>query len=191
VSLFAVLVALLMQVTLEDILRDPSIYLLFVPAVLIAGGVGGFGPGAIATGGSIALGWLLYGSSEAGGLPWSIRTTVFTAIGLGVGTFGECLQRMRLREAARICGPILRTNVGAAAGEASAQVIEACLAIRRAADAGSGEGREQSRSECRCQGSGDQARAERRVPSTSACRRRSSTGCRKRSGKPAATGRRS
>jgi hypothetical protein len=45
VSLLAVLVALLMQVTLEDILRDQSIYLLFVPAVLIAGGVGGFGPG--------------------------------------------------------------------------------------------------------------------------------------------------
>jgi two-component system, LuxR family, sensor kinase FixL len=101
VGLLAVLLALFAQVVLEDILRDQSIYLLFVPAVLIAGGVGGLGPGAIATGSSIALGWLLYGSSEAGWQPWAIRTTVFAAIGLGAAAFGEFLQRVRLREASR------------------------------------------------------------------------------------------
>src|SRR5436305_4567530 len=45
----AVAAALMARVLLEPILQDQAPYLFFVPATLIAAGVGGFGPGVLAT----------------------------------------------------------------------------------------------------------------------------------------------
>ena len=52
----AVAIAFLARVALTPVLGDASPYLLFVPAVLVAGGLGGLGPGLLATGLSVVLG---------------------------------------------------------------------------------------------------------------------------------------
>ena len=52
----AVAIAFLARLALTPILGDVSPYLLFVPAVLVAGGLGGLGPGLLATGLSVVLG---------------------------------------------------------------------------------------------------------------------------------------
>jgi DNA-binding CsgD family transcriptional regulator len=55
----AVTVAFLARLALTPILGDASPYLLFVPAVLAAGGLGGLGPGLLATGLSVVFGFFV------------------------------------------------------------------------------------------------------------------------------------
>jgi Domain of unknown function (DUF4118) len=45
----AVVVALAARALLGSILQDQAPYLFFVPAILVAAGIGGFGPGVLAT----------------------------------------------------------------------------------------------------------------------------------------------
>src|SRR5262249_61167909 len=52
----AVTIAFLARLALTPILGDASPYLLFVPAVLVAGGLAGLGPGLVAAGLSVVLG---------------------------------------------------------------------------------------------------------------------------------------
>ena len=85
---------------LDPILHGFGIYLLFVPAVLIAGGVGGLGPGIIATVLSVVLGTFLISEFPTVWLPVTVNIIAFAAIGIGVAVFGEFLQRTRLRAAA-------------------------------------------------------------------------------------------
>ena len=56
---FAVAIAFLARLALAPILGDASPYLLFVPAVLTAAGLGGLGPGLLATGLSVVLGFFV------------------------------------------------------------------------------------------------------------------------------------
>src|ERR1700681_4493824 len=51
----AVVIALTARMLLEPLLQDRGPYLFFVPAILVAAGIGGFGPGVLATGLSLAL----------------------------------------------------------------------------------------------------------------------------------------
>jgi hypothetical protein len=55
----AVVIAFLARLALTPVLGDASPYLLFVPAVLVAGGLGGLGPGLLATGLSVVLGFFV------------------------------------------------------------------------------------------------------------------------------------
>src|SRR5262245_41378377 len=55
----AVAIAFLARLALTPILGDASPYLLFVPAVLTAAGLGGLGPGLLATGLSVVLGFFV------------------------------------------------------------------------------------------------------------------------------------
>src|SRR5262245_30740854 len=55
----AVAIAFLARLALAPVLGDASPYLLFVPAVLVAGGLGGLGPGLLATGVSVVLGFFV------------------------------------------------------------------------------------------------------------------------------------
>jgi two-component system, LuxR family, sensor kinase FixL len=100
VALLAVAVAWLARIALAPILHDQSPYLLFVPAVLVAAGLGGWGPGLAATGLATLLGLV----ATAGGPHISaaeIATAIaFLLIGVGVAWSGEQLQRNRLRAAA-------------------------------------------------------------------------------------------
>src|SRR5262249_57543745 len=62
---FAVALAFLARLALTPILGDASPYLLFVPAVLTAAGLGGLGPGLLATGFSVGLGFFVITTSPA------------------------------------------------------------------------------------------------------------------------------
>jgi len=55
----AVAIAFVARIALTPILQGDSPYLFFIPAVLVAAGLGGLGPGLLATGLSAVLGLLL------------------------------------------------------------------------------------------------------------------------------------
>ena len=69
VAPFAVAIAFLARLALTPVLGDASPYLLFVPAVLIAAGLGGLGPGLLATGLSAVLGFFVSTTSPSLSVP--------------------------------------------------------------------------------------------------------------------------
>jgi len=96
----AVALAAAVRALLEPILQDQAPYLFFVPAILIAAGIGGFGPGVLATVLSLALSFSFIADFPALSLSQMVNAGVFAAIGLGMAWGGEQLQRNRLRAAA-------------------------------------------------------------------------------------------
>jgi two-component system sensor kinase FixL len=98
----SVAIAFLIRLALAPVLGDASPYLLYVPAVLIAGGLGGFGPGLLATGLSVVAGIFVVMPSSGSGLsvPEFAGIILFALIGLGIAWSGEQLQRNRVRAAA-------------------------------------------------------------------------------------------
>jgi two-component system sensor kinase FixL len=85
---------------LAPVLQEEAPYLLFVPAVLAAAGLGGFGPGILATILSSFLVLLFLPRFPAVDLADWVSAAVFLVIGLGVAWTGEQLCRSRLRTAA-------------------------------------------------------------------------------------------
>ena len=80
---------------LIPVLHYDTVFLYFVPAVLVAAGVGGLGPGLLATVLSIAATNLILGGSETAIGPIIINGAAFAAIGVGVSWGGELLRRSR------------------------------------------------------------------------------------------------
>src|SRR5215472_4273700 len=95
----AVAVAFLARLALTPVLHDASPYLLFIPAVLVAGGLGGLGPGLLATGLSIVLGFFVITMSPGVSASEIVDAALFTMIGAGIAWSGEQLQRNRIRAA--------------------------------------------------------------------------------------------
>lgn len=95
----AVGIAFLARIALTPILQDNSPYLFFVPAVLVAAGFGGLGPGLVAT----ALGALL-GLFVISPFPLAaaeiFNAAAFILFGAGIAWGGEQLQRSRIHAAA-------------------------------------------------------------------------------------------
>ena len=83
---------------LVPILHDDGIFIYFVPAILIAAGIGGIGPGLFATAASMMAITLLFVLSDDA-LPSTalINMAAFAAIGVGVSWGGELLRRGRQR----------------------------------------------------------------------------------------------
>jgi two-component system, LuxR family, sensor kinase FixL len=81
---------------LQPWLQGRASFLLFIPAVLIAAGFGGIGPGLLATALSTALGILL---TVSGALPAGtvVEAVVFAVVGLCISWMGEVLRRTRIR----------------------------------------------------------------------------------------------
>jgi two-component system sensor kinase FixL len=96
----AVAIAFLARLALTPILADASPYLLFVPAVLAAAGLGGLGPALLATGLSAVLGFFVVTISPSVSVPDIVNAVLFTMIGVGIAWSGEQLQRNRIRAAA-------------------------------------------------------------------------------------------
>jgi two-component system, LuxR family, sensor kinase FixL len=96
----AVALALAVRALLLPILRDQAPYLFFVPAILVAAGVGGFGPGVLATVLSLALCLSAIVDFPALSLPEMVNAGAFVAIGFGMAWGGEQLQRNRVRAVA-------------------------------------------------------------------------------------------
>jgi two-component system sensor kinase FixL len=99
-ALAAIAGALAVRVLMAPILQDEAPYLFFVPAVLIAAGVGGFLPGLLATGLGVLLGFFFIPSFPSLSPAEIVNAAAFIAIGLGMAWGGEQLHRSRLRAAA-------------------------------------------------------------------------------------------
>jgi two-component system, LuxR family, sensor kinase FixL len=95
----AVAIALVVRALFEPILRDQAPYLFFVPAVLVAAGAGGFGPGLLATALSLFLAPFFVADFQHLSMPEIVSAAAFAAIGLGMAWGGEQLQQNRLRAA--------------------------------------------------------------------------------------------
>jgi two-component system sensor kinase FixL len=95
----AALVAFAFAVRLAStpVLGDQAAYLFFIPAVLIASGYGGFGPGLAATLLAIPLGWHFSGD---GTIDLShdvfLISGTFAVVGIGMALYGERQHRIRL-----------------------------------------------------------------------------------------------
>jgi two-component system, LuxR family, sensor kinase FixL len=107
-SLGLVALALILRSVVAPTLGGQALYLFLVPPVLIAGVIGGLGPGLFTTAISLAL--HLYLTGEVASLArtdsplfaselW--RAATFSALGAGMAWFGEMLQRTRRQAAAR------------------------------------------------------------------------------------------
>ncbi len=93
----AMAIALLARIALTPILQDESPYLFFVPAVLIAAGFGGLGPGLVATALGAVLGLLVIDPFPNVSAPEIFNAAAFTLFGAGIAWGGEQLQRSRIR----------------------------------------------------------------------------------------------
>jgi two-component system sensor kinase FixL len=77
-------------------LEDRGSFIIFVPAIVLAAGLGGVGPGLLATALSLALGLLLLGGNRFGH-PEILEAVIFAVVGAGISWFGEELRRTRIR----------------------------------------------------------------------------------------------
>jgi two-component system sensor kinase FixL len=92
-----VALALAVRALLVPILHDDSLFLYFVPAVLISAGVGGLGPGLLATTLSIVAAYFVLTSASALTNLAVVNGVAFAVIGIGVSWGGELLHRGRRR----------------------------------------------------------------------------------------------
>jgi two-component system, LuxR family, sensor kinase FixL len=107
-SIALVALAFALRALVADTLGNQALYLFLVPPVLLAGVVGGWGPGVLAT--IVCLVVHLYVADEYAtlldyGSPVFLgvasRAATFTALGLGITWFGERLRATRLQSTAR------------------------------------------------------------------------------------------
>ncbi|MGZ5835997.1 MAG: PAS domain S-box protein, partial [Xanthobacteraceae bacterium] len=83
---------------LSGALQREQPYLFFIPAVLVASGVGGFGPGFLATIASIALAGAFFDAPNTDASQ-AISAVAFGTIGAGIALFGERLRRKTMQAA--------------------------------------------------------------------------------------------
>jgi two-component system, LuxR family, sensor kinase FixL len=107
-SLSLVAAVFILRAALAPTLGDQALYLFLVPPVLIAGVLGGWGPGLLAT--TLSLVLHLYATGEYVNLIHRgsplfaaelARAMTFAALGIGIAWFGERLRVTRLDTAAR------------------------------------------------------------------------------------------
>lgn len=97
-GLAPILVALTLaaRALLEPMLHNEAIYLSLMPAVLISAGIGGFGPGLLATVLAVAARLLVLPDAPISNLP-IINSIAFALIGAGISWGGELLHSNRRR----------------------------------------------------------------------------------------------
>jgi PAS domain-containing protein len=95
----AVAIAFVARMALTPIVQGDSPYLLFIPAVLVAAGLGGLGPGLLVTGLSAVLGLFVITDFPNLTVPEVVNAAAFVLIGAGMAWGGEQLQRNRVQAA--------------------------------------------------------------------------------------------
>jgi two-component system, LuxR family, sensor kinase FixL len=107
-SLSLVAIAFILRSLLAPTLGSQALYLFLVPPVLVAGVIGGLGPGLAATTLSLVLHLRITGDFANLTTPGSplfaaevARAATFTALGIGIAWFGERLRTTWLQAAAR------------------------------------------------------------------------------------------
>jgi two-component system sensor kinase FixL len=93
-----VVLALALREALAPLLPGQTVFLYFVPPVLLAAWIGGLGPGLLATLLSLLSALFLIANAPAISTPVIINSAAFTVIGVGVSWGGELLRRGRLRQ---------------------------------------------------------------------------------------------
>ncbi len=93
----AVALALAARALLAPILHDDTIFLYFVPAVLISAGIGGLGPGLLATALSLAAAFFVLTGAAAVSTTAIANGAAFGVIGIGASWVGELLRVSRRR----------------------------------------------------------------------------------------------
>lgn len=96
IAVAAVALAFTARFILASILKDQAPYLFFLPPILLAAGVGGFGPGILATGLSVPLVFFFIANYGAVGWAEVANGAVFVLIGMGTAWIGERLRRARI-----------------------------------------------------------------------------------------------
>ena len=91
----AVGLLLLLRTGLHPWLEDRAAFVIFIPAVLLAAGLGGLGPGLLATALSLIFGTLLVSSGKLAN-PGILDVIVFAGVGVGISCFGEQFRRTRI-----------------------------------------------------------------------------------------------
>ena len=97
VAAAGVAVMLMLAWGLHPWLGDRGAFLIFIPAVLCAAGLGGLGPGLLATALSLVLGLLLAGG-HASATRRRSKPAYLHVVGTGIAWFGEELRRTRIRD---------------------------------------------------------------------------------------------
>lgn len=92
----AVVLLLLLAWGLHPWLEDRGSFIIFIPAILFAAGLGGLGPGLLATALSVILGVLLISDGPLT-RPALLEAIIFAVVGGGISWFGEQLRRTRIR----------------------------------------------------------------------------------------------
>jgi two-component system sensor kinase FixL len=107
-SIALVVIAFALRWALAPILGNQALYLFLVPPALIAGVIGGLGPGLFATSLSLVLHLFLTGEFSNLVHPTSplfvsefARAVTFAVLGIGLAWFGERLHNARLQASAR------------------------------------------------------------------------------------------
>jgi two-component system sensor kinase FixL len=95
IAILAIALALGLRLALVAELHGEASYLFYLPAILIASALGGWGPGLVAT--ALGLGLGLYFGGEIRALSASdlINATAFTLVGIGISWRGKLLTSFR------------------------------------------------------------------------------------------------
>lgn len=96
-----VAVAFAVRATLQPVIGNEALFLLFVPAVLAAATIGGFGPGVAATVLSIAVGNIFFLGQHTSGADLLASSIGFLVSGVAIAAFGGWMWTTRLAAAAR------------------------------------------------------------------------------------------
>ena len=91
----ALLIALASWLSLQPIFRAQTTFLLYIPAVIVAAGIGGLWPGLVATVVSLSLGMLIFAGSNGLDQTHFWNGTAFAIIGGSLVALGEWLRRVR------------------------------------------------------------------------------------------------
>jgi two-component system sensor kinase FixL len=94
-ALLAVSLAFIARAVLAPVLQDEVPFLFFIPAVLVASGFGGFGPGLLATLLSLGLGMFFVPDIPTLTAPQMVGALAFAVIGVGVAFWGAQIAATR------------------------------------------------------------------------------------------------
>lgn len=100
IAVAAVAVAIGLHLILMPVLGNRLLLVVFVPAVLVASGFGGIGPGLLATGLGLVSAILIHGQPTFSAFEIA-DLVAFTLVGAGIATFGERLRLSRIEAAER------------------------------------------------------------------------------------------
>ncbi len=108
VAILAIAVAAILRLGLESILVGSASYIFFMPAILIASAIGGWGPGLLATILGLALGLFFVADFRTVVGGDVVNAIIFAFVGVGTSWRGELLRRSRLAGAASAGDAIAR-----------------------------------------------------------------------------------